>query len=263
MPFILIIIFLLIFGCVPKTLQSEFEDIPVVEGYLKQGEPISIRISQQISLNGDASTKDLDNLDIKLYEDDAQILLQSQGNGVYKSNENVLVKQNKSYRMRFTYNGKITTAETTVPSEPVDFTQSLTSIKGFNPSNMGSSGGGFSIPTNLELKWKNPDNSYYIVVIENVESNPELINTNTDNNQARTFRITPTQGISTEIRPMQFTYYGNHKLRLYHINADYATLYNTGSNSSQNLYTPTTSVVNGVGIFTGMSGKVLNLNVYK
>lgn len=269
MPFILIIILLILFGgvsgCTTQS-QNRFEDIPVVEAYLKQGEPISLKISQQIAIGGDVVKQSLDNLDIKFYENDEIISLQSQGNGTYKSNAQTLVKANKTYKMSFEYNGNITSAYTTIPSEPVDFTQSATSVKAFNPNNIGGGmgGGGFSIPTNLKLEWKNNDNGYYVVVIENIENSPELINTSTEGgNLSRAFRITPTQTNNTEIRPMQFVYYGNHKLYLYHIQADYALLYNSGSNTSQNLYTPTTSITNGVGIFTGMSGKTLDLNVYK
>ncbi len=262
MPFILIIIFLLLFGsCTSSIRQEDFENIPVVEGYLRKGEPISIKISQQIPLDGNGAVHTLDNLTLVLYEDDARIELTSQGNGIYKSTS--LVQENKTYKLSFEYNNKITTAETTIPSEPVDYEQSVTSIKGFNPNNLGM-GGGFPSLTSVVLKWKNPNQGYYIVVIENVATTLELINTNSEsNNLSRAFRISPTQGTSIEIRPMQFTYYGNHELRLYHVNSDYSALYNTGNNTSQNLYTPTTTITNGVGIFTGMSHKTLMLNVYK
>jgi hypothetical protein len=99
-------------------------------------------------------------------------------------------------------------------------------------------------------------------VIENIESNPEAINEGTET-PARIFRNQPTQSNSYEIRAMLFNYYGKHHLKLYHINPDYAVLYDTGSNSSQNLFSPATNISNGVGIFTGMAGKTLGLAVTK
>jgi hypothetical protein len=52
-------------------------------------------------------------------------------------------------------------------------------------------------------------------------------------------------------------------LILYHLNADYAALYNDTGNSSQNLTNPTTNIENGLGIFTGINADTLLLNVIK
>jgi hypothetical protein len=42
---------------------------------------------------------------------------------------------------------------------------------------------------------------------------------------------------------------------------DYASLYSENSTSSQNLTNPSTSIVNGYGIFTGLNADTLYLNV--
>ena len=121
-----------------------------------------------------------------------------------------------------------------------------------------------AMPDPVKLTWTNGDNSYYMVVIENMETAPIAINDYGDKlPPGRFFRNAPTQTNQYEIQSMQFQYYGRHRLILYHLNADYAALYNDTGNSSQNLTNPTTNIENGLGIFTGINADTLLLNVIK
>jgi hypothetical protein len=60
---------------------------------------------------------------------------------------------------------------------------------------------------------------------------------------------------------MDFQYYGTHRIILYHVLPDYATLYDSNSTSSQNLSNPSTSILNGYGIFTGLNSDTLFVEV--
>lgn len=260
------IIFLIAFllglcSCEQNSLTPTFQDLPVVEGYLKAGETITFKISRQVATDASAthSQDNLDALNPLLQEGETTLPVLAQGNGVYTSSRTV--EEGKTYTLSFTYNQKTVRAKTLVPSIPQNYRQSVTEIKGFS---FGNTGGGFpTIPDPIKLTWDNTQNEYYVVVAENVETNPEAINSGQSELPARIFRNQPTQANNYEIRAMQFSYYGKHHLKLYHINSDYAVLYGNGGNTSQNLFTPTSSIEHGVGIFTGMAGKVLELRVTK
>jgi hypothetical protein len=63
------------------------------------------------------------------------------------------------------------------------------------------------------------------------------------------------------LRPQEFQYFGKHRLILYHVLPDYASLYSENSTSSQNLTNPSTSIMNGYGIFTGLNSDTLYFTV--
>ena len=246
-------------ACNKSAIAPTFQDLPVVEGYLEEGSPISIKISRQVALDENAAyaSDHIAALNPTLYADDVLIPLTLAGEGIYTSPQ--LVQAGKAYKLSFTYNQKLVTAQTVIPITPQNYAQSVTSIQA--PTFGGSIGTMPTMPDPVKLTWDNADNSYYVVVIENVETDPTAINTGNGSPPARVFRNQPTQNNSYEIRVMQFNYYGKHHIKLYHLNPDYAVLYSTGSTTSQNLFTPTTSITNGVGIFTGVAGKVLELTV--
>jgi hypothetical protein len=77
------------------------------------------------------------------------------------------------------------------------------------------------------------------------------------------FRKPPTTASGLEINSNEFQYYGKHRLILFHVLPDYASLYSDTQTSSQNLTNPSTSIVNGYGIFTGLNSDTLFINVIK
>ncbi len=121
-------------------------------------------------------------------------------------------------------------------------------------------------PTEMQepvtLRWVNGDDSYYIVVIENIETTLDLIRDFGDTTTApHIFKKLTTTSSGLQLRPQEFQYYGKHRLILYHVLPDYASLYSQNSTSSQNLTNPSTSIMNGYGIFTGLNSDTLNFTV--
>jgi hypothetical protein len=120
------------------------------------------------------------------------------------------------------------------------------------------------MPDPISLTWYNPDASNYIVVIENMESTLTAIRDFGDNvRPGNIFRKAPTTSSGIEIQSMEFQYYGKHRLILYHVLPDYASLYSDKQFSSQNLTNPSTSILNGYGIFTALNSDTLYLTVKK
>lgn len=247
-----------------KENNSQFTDAPILESYLKPGDFLNIKISRQLPFFSDIvfSEDNLANLSISVAFNNQTDILQPLDSGLYVDS-NIIIKENITYELRFNFNGKQVYAYTHVPAKPTNYTQSATSISVPRMDSTSSPPtGGFSMPEPVELTWDNPDKSYYIVVIENMETSLDAIHDFGDNERPKNmFREAPTTSSGLEIRAMQFQYYGKHRLILYHVLPDYASLYKENSNSSQNLSNPSTSISNGYGIFTGLNTDTLYLNV--
>jgi hypothetical protein len=189
------------------------------------------------------------------------------GDGVY-IDSGLVFKEGQTYTLSFLYEGVEVSASTTVPGKIMNYAQSDSEISvqkiDSNTVFTPGMGGGFTPGDPIELTWSNNDNSYYMVLVQNLEQSPELIrDTSDDRFPSAVFRNEPSVTSSYEIQEQQFLYFGRHALVLYHINQEYASLYDDNSNSSQNLSNPSTSIVNGFGIFTGLIADTLYFQVNK
>ena len=210
------------------------------------------------------SADDINSLSIRLTNNNTSINLTSLGEGKY-IDSSMIITENERYELSFIYNSKVVSAYTDIPSKPLHFTQSATSIKiakmditSGPPTTMPT------MPDPISLTWENRDASYYIVIIENMETTLTPIRDFGDNAPpGNMFRKPPTTSTGLEIRSMEFQYYGMHRLILYHVLPDYASLYSDNQTSSQNLTNPSTSIINGYGIFTGLNSDTLYLTVKK
>lgn len=255
----LLFIFLLVVvsSCKKETL-SEFNDSPIIEGYILPGGGLKVKIIRQTPFDDNViySDDDINNLEVRVLINGSEYLMLPTGNGYYACNS-VLVQDGDEFTLRFVYNSKNVSAYTYIPAKPEEFAQSVTEIE---IERMDTTMGPPSMvqPDPIEMSWKNFDNSYYLIVVENIESVLDPIRDFGDNGPpTNTFRKSPTQNSSEELRSMEFSYYGTHRIVLYHVLPDYASLYDESSTSSQNITNPSTSIVNGYGIFTGLSSDTL------
>ncbi len=249
----------------------ESADNPIVEGYLVADHPITIHIKKEIPYSEQSiSTEEpLDGLNVTITGGGNTYHLKNNGDGYY-SDSTVSLKVGISYTMNFTYNGKVVTATTVIPSRPTNFASDQTSIY---LTQVDLSSGGMPTPgmgggeTRVNLSWTNDNSDYYFVVVENIETDPEAViilpSTTTIPADARRFRNQPVQGTESSINPNQFQYFGQHHIILMHVNPDYAALYKSTGSTSQNISTPPTSITNGFGIFTGVNADTLNFEVKK
>jgi hypothetical protein len=260
-----LMIFSAITACT-KTDNSEFTDSPIIESYLKPGEHPLLKITRQspFSSNVNYSSDDINSLSIKITGNNISNILTPVGEGLYVDSV-MTIAEGERYDLSFLFNSKTVSAYTEVPYKPRQFTQSATSIS--IPKMDFSSGFPTSRPTNpdpISLTWNNPDASYYIVVIENMEETLTAIRDFGNNTRpGNMFRKPPTTSSGLEIQSNEFQYYGKHRLILYHVLPDYASLYSDKQSSSQNLTNPSTSIMNGYGIFTALNTDTLYLTVTK
>lgn len=263
----LIFVLVLIIGLTAcnKRDYSEFTDSPVIESYLRPGDYLNIQITRQIPFSSDVeySSDDIEALKISVTNGSDTFILTPLGGGKY-IDSTIVVTEGETYELAFKFNLRNVSAYTRIPAKPLNFTQSdySISVDRMDGTSGPPSGGPGSMPDPVTLKWDNDDESYYIVVIENMESVPDPIRDfGDDGPPGNVFRKPPTSSSGLQLRPQEFQYFGKHRIILYHVLPDYASLYSEKTTSSQNLTNPSTSIMNGYGIFTGLNSDTLYLDV--
>ncbi len=251
---------IMLIACEKQT--HEFTDTPIIEAYLVAGQAPAVHISRQIPFVDYAEYADdqIDSLQVILSSDNEIVTLTSNGEGWY-ADSSMVVTDSGNYELQFSFNSKNVLAQTYIPVKPLNFKQSVTKI---NVQRMDSTSGPPSVMADpVTLSWTNADESTYLIVIENMEVKPDPIRrlSTDDSIPSNFFRQQPTESSEAEIRPMDFQYFGTHRIILYHVLADYANLYSSSTSSSQNLTNPASAIINGYGIFTGMSADTLYIRV--
>lgn len=259
--FIVLILVLICFSC-DKEEQSEFTDSPILEAYLHPSKYFTITISRQTPFSAAVtySQDDIDNLSLQVERDGEFHTLLALGEGKYVDSS-IVVAEGDSYGLSFQFNSKTVTGYTYIPTKPTNATQSATELY-VDRIDSGTFGPPTSMPDPIEISWDNADHSYYLILVENIESVLDPIRDfGDDGPPSNIFRKQPTSLGTEEIRSMEFQYFGTHRVVIYHVLPDYAALYDDNSSSSQNLSNPSTSIVNGYGIFTGMNSDTLWIEV--
>jgi len=251
-------------GC-KKDENKEFTDTPIIESYIEPGGGIVVSVSRQIPFSSNVvyAADDINNLSVTVTLNNAVYFLTPSGNGKY-TDSSLVVSEGDNFNLSFTFNSKNVKAYTFIPSKPVNMVQSATEItipKQDSTSGPPTPG---NMPDPVKITWDNPDGSYYLIVVENLETTLEPIRDfGGKEPPGHRFKKSPTNSSSEEIREMDFQYFGMHRIILNHVLPDYAALYKQSSTSSQNLTNPSTSITNGYGIFTGLNSDTLYLNIKK
>lgn len=261
---IYILSFMLLLGtissCNKFNLKTSDSNVAVIEGYITPGDSVAIKIKKQIVYGEDNGENNfINNLNVHLFTEDGEYLLTPLNDSLYVTTS-LNVDEGEEISISFDYNDQTVTSQTLIPHRPEDFSLSPSSI---SVSNDGPGPGGGNPGSNIiEISWSNPDANYHMIVVENIEDDPELINQN-DDRPLRAFRNEPTQGDSQEIRGMGFTYYGRHRVILFRLNPEYAALYEDLNTTSLDLTAPPSNITNGLGIFTGINSDTLYVQVNK
>src|SRR3989338_4524750 len=261
--FLLLFNLSIMFSSCNKETSTAYTDTPIIEGFLISSEHAKVKIYRQTPFSDDPtySPDDIDHLEVRIQYNGTEYILTPIGNCVYENTSVQLVDEGEYY-LSFTFNSKNVSAYTKVPSKPQNFTQSAVEMEIERMDTTFSGPPSFSQPDPIELNWDNPDGSYYLIVVENMESFLDPIRDFGDvEPPANIFRKSPTQAEGDELRAMEFEYYGTHRIILYHVLPDYAALYEENSTSSQNISNPSSSIVNGYGIFTGLNADTLYVEV--
>lgn len=250
------------------------ESKPVVEAYIYEGEPVNqVYIKKTIPyVSGVDDEEDVEYINdanvILIHNEQDYMLLPMEGEEgrYFYDGTDLEIGIEEEYELSFTYEGELISSTTIIPSVPenvaisneeiyipqINSIQELVNFQDY-------------FEETVEITWNNPDNSYYYIVIENLEENPEPINTTEFIEDFETnfeFTTAPTQLDFLILTPLvHFTQFGMHKVTIYSVNEEYIRLYESMQQDSRDLAEPFTNINNGLGIFTGFSSDIVYFNV--
>lgn len=258
---------LAIFTSCEKETVTDFKSSAVVEGYLFEGQPVKgIQLAELVAFEnlGDHQENPIVNTEIELLIDNVPYVLSEdeQHPGYYMLlDQNLILKTGQQLEFGFNYNGEQVNAATTVPSKPlnvkiseaVKIVEPITDIWDLTQL----------ADISVEVTWSNPDNAYYYVTVNNLESNPETIDPNDYIPDISGFDFPPLITDFSQIRFNQLNYYGTYEIIVYRVNGEYVDLYNSQNQDSRTISEPLTNIVNGYGIFTAFATDTVYLEIKK
>ena len=238
-------------------------DILVVRAFLFAGEPVAdIRITTTVPLVSE------DTLGIPV--SDATVWLERDGvrfdliatpgvAGAYHyPGSDLVVGVGETFELGISRGSATISATTVVPSPPEGFAVSSDVMDvvdltagGFGGRG-GGPGGGLAFG-GLIVTWTNPDRDLFFVVVDNLETDPVQIPVPEFIGRARRFVSAPTPADSTTISQLSLTHLGEHRIRLYRVNQEYADLYEGQVQDSRDLNEPPSNIRGGLGVFSAFS----------
>ncbi len=237
-------------------------DTFVIQAFLFSGEPVAA-----VSVTG-VLPIDADSTEVPQPISDARIALTKEGvrydlvptpgqAGQYEyPGADLAVAVGDVFQLEATYANRTATAETVVPSPPTGLSLSSDSLiapefgGGFGGRGGGQGLGAFGITA----RWSNPSNELHFVVVDNVESDPEILpTTEIFSRFAPRIIQRPTASDSSIVALLTLTHFGDHRLKLYRINDEYADLYQGLNQDSRDLNEPPSNIFGALGVFSAFS----------
>ena len=266
--FLLIIVWgfiLLLTGCEDDE-NSSVQKLTVLEGYLFQGLPVdSIHLTKTVSFeSGDTIYPPVTDARVEIIWNNIQYELDNIGNGYYSYTGNALsVIEGQSYAISVLTDEVELSSVTKVPSVPTGVELSDTIIHVDTVSVFGFPGEIDTGDPGITVRWNNTDNSYFYILLENIDSSAADIVYDTGDFpggqlpsgriQMFMFRSEPFQGSEYSINSRSLEKYGLHRIKIYKVNQEYADLFENRNQDSRSLSEPLTNIENGLGIFTAFS----------
>jgi len=255
-------------------LDDTYQASPVVRAFLYAGEPVAdVRLSWSMTLSSDDTTPaPINNANVALIRRGVRYnLVRAPGDsGYYRyDGSDLVVLEGDVFSFEARVGDRLITATTTVPTRPGTVTRSSDTVK---VPDFGGGLGGF-VPgqrpnfefTTVTVHWPASAGSLYYVTLENLESNPQSVADSTGIFRfgPRRMVLSPTAADSMTIGFNQIRYFGQHRVRVYRVNEEYAQLYATQQQDSRDLNEPFTNVVGGLGVFSAFASDTTRLVVAK
>ena len=252
-------------------------ETPVVEGYLFVDSDFDhFRLSKAIPYteDGTGEKETIDNAEVKLTVDGNEFYLTPMGDtlGSYiLLDTSMTVTPGMQAAFEFEMDGVLVSATTSIPEKPqsISVSPSYISLEKIEST---------STPTTtddetIEVSWENNDSSYFYVKMECMEDDPEFVNERIeemmeededfDIEEMKSQVSRPERTNIFNLRSRQIVFFGTYRIVVYHINDEYANLFEQLDNSSNSITEPQTNIVNGKGIFTGVATDTLYFDVYE
>ena len=258
---------LVILSCGEENLNNIAANQFVVEAFIYAGEPIDdIKIESTFPLTQEEDTSSpINNAAVTLIKDGQRYGLVSSGNeGLYHyPGEDISVETNDVFQLEVVHNGITATAETTVPTPTTGLSLSTDSI--LVPQINFSEGrevavmeiGNFMQGSRVEATWDNPDEDLYFMVVESVSDTLDPILPGQVIEALARFRFVsePTDGSTLTFLGGTLVSFGTYEVKVYHINQEYAALYENRAQDSRDLNEPPSNVQNALGVFSAFNSQ--------
>ena len=258
---------LILTGCLDDN-QKPISDNFVVEAFLFAGESVrNVKIKEikpLIPEEEDTTERIIPDATVFLSEQDQQYVLTfdpATGKYIYPGND-IDISTGNVFRLEVKVGNRVATSETIVPDKPtgVELSENLMVIPHLTLS-LGLRDQIISLFFNerITLKWDNPLEESYFVVIEKRETTLDPILPEQVPEEAKTllasfrFISEPSQDSSFEIIGIALETYGRHVAKVYRVNKEYEDLFKNLEQDSRDLNEPPSNIVNAIGIFTAFA----------
>ncbi len=251
-------------ACTDSDPMGPDADILVVRAFLFTGEPVAdIRITTTVPLvSEDTLGTPVSDAMVWLERDDVRFdLIATPGEpGAYHyPGSDLVVGVGEVFELGIFRGSEIISATTVVPPPPEGFAVSSDVLEvvdltaGFGGFGGRGGGGGGLAFGGLIVRWINPERDLFFVVVDNLETDPVQIPAPDFIEQARRFTSAPTPADSTTVSQLSLTHLGEHRIRLYRVNQEYADLYEGRVQDSRDLNEPPSNILGGLGVFSAFS----------
>ena len=258
---------ILFLSCEEENLNNIAANQFVIEAFLFAGEPIDdIRIKStfQLASENDNSSP-ISDAEVTIIKEGQRFpLIPSEEDGFYHyPNDDLSVETNDVFQLEVIYNGISTVAETIVPTPTVGLVLSEDSLK--VPQLPFSAGrdsiveaiGNFVRNSMIEATWTNPNEDLYFMVVESVADTIDPIFPQQVLSALEGFRFVsePSSEASITFFGSALVSFGRYSVKVYHINQEYADLYENRTQDSRDLNEPPSNIANGLGVFSAFNSQ--------
>ena len=241
-------------------------EILVVRAFLFAGEPVSdIRITTTVPLvSEDTIGSPVSDATVWLIRNGARFDLVATSGvpGAYDyPGSDLVIASGDVFELRVSRGSTNLSALTVVPSPPEGLALSSDTVEvadltggAGGPRGRGGQGGPPALG-GVIVRWTNPERDLYFVVVDNLEADPVQIPAPEFIGRARRFTSAPTPADSTAVSQLSLTHLGEHQVRLYRVNQEYADLYEGRVQDSRDLNEPPSNVQGGLGVFSAFASQ--------
>jgi hypothetical protein len=257
---ILAVIILLI-SCEKVNVATKTEKTPVIEAFIMpQKDTITVSVKYMIPYTGtDTIQMPVSGVPVFLIHKKDTVLMTEypDSSGEYRVLSSKLnFKPGDSIGLYGLYEDAVFRSATRIPDSIQSLAISTSSLffTG-DPKGMMDSGG-------LTITWSNPASDYYYVIIENTETSPTPLNDMVADLPSMSFAA-PSQADQFQVSMRNIRYYGKHRVIVFHINPEFADLFDNAELTSNAITQPPGNVENAMGIFTALTADTVYFTVYK
>ena len=265
--FYFLALWVLLTSCTDENLNNIAANQFVVEAFLYAGEPISdIRIKSTFPLvdETDTSVPINDATVILIKGNNRYSLVPSGSEGYYHyPNNDLNVETGDIFQLEVTYKEIKATAQTIVPTPTQGLRLSQDSIRVPQlPFSLGREAiveaiRNFMVGSSIIATWDNPNDELYFMIVESLSDKIDPIFPQQVLDALTSFRFVsePTDDNSLTFLAGSLVSFGQYRVRVYHINQEYAALYENRTQDSRDLNEPPSNVKNALGVFSAFNSQ--------